>query len=88
MKIFSSPHTLNSLFTLNFANIFGFLVFLCFFVSCQMGFSVLSPFSIYSVKWGFQFYPLSASSVTILAKTRRRVFAGQKEKRVFTISNV
>ena len=24
-----------------------------------MGFSVLSPFSIYSVKWGFQFYPLS-----------------------------
>jgi len=37
--------------------VFSFIPFL--YIFCQMGFSVLSPFSIYSVKWGFQFYPLS-----------------------------
>ena len=48
------------------------------FLYCQMGFSVSSPFSTYSGTLGFQFYPLSTSSVTILVKTRRRVFARQK----------
>ena len=51
-----------------------------------MGFSGLSPFSIYnSGTWGFQIDPLSTSSVTILAKTR--VFTWQKRCGV-TISDV
>jgi len=47
--------------------VFSSIPFLLIF--CQMGFSVLSPFSIYSVKWGFQFYPLSLYKWTRLIFT-------------------
>jgi len=63
--------------------VFSFIPFLLIF--CQMGFSVLSPFSI--AKWGFQFYPLSLLLSPFL---RRRVDTsshGKKEAGV-TISNV